>query len=406
MTPDNAVLHWYEFLFDGTTGAEINENIITLHFVDGNRGDNDRITNGIIIDPSGPAIDKRLPPTAAFSADPTSGTAPLTVKFTDASTGTGPLTYGWDFNNDGLIDNTTQSPSYSYATAGTYTVNLTVTGPGGSDYELKTNYITVNSVPVIDEWSITLTGVGGEQLTRVNFEDLAEGNRLTYTDASGTWSGVALWRILARVDDADPSTFSDSAADLGYNVTVLASDGYSKVFTSSFLKRNDNFIVADSLNGVPLPKLDGTKKVWPLKIVGSAPTSGQKVGNISQITLSDFVTPPTPPVAGYTAVPLSGTAPLEVQFTDQSTGTGPFTYAWDFDNDGITDNTTQSPSYSYATAGTYTVNLTVTGPGGSDYELKTNYITVNSVPVIDEWSITLTGVGGEQLTRVNFEDLA
>ena len=197
---------------------------------------------------------------------------------------------------------------------------------------------------------------------------MPEGNRLTYTDASGTWSGVALWRILARVDDADPSTFSDSAADLGYNVTVLASDGYSKVFTSSFLKRNDNFIVADSLNGVPLPKLDGTKKVWPLKIVGSAPTSGQKVGNISQITLSDFVTPPTPPVAGYTAVPLSGTAPLEVQFTGQLTGTGPFTYAWDFDNDGITDNTTQSPSYSYATAGTYTVNLTVTGPGGSDYE--------------------------------------
>ncbi len=69
-------------------------------------------------------------------------------------------------------------------------------------------------------------------LTRVNFESLAAGNRLTYTDASGTWSGIALWRLLARVDDADPSSFSDTAADLGYNVTVLASDGYSKVFTS------------------------------------------------------------------------------------------------------------------------------------------------------------------------------
>ena len=69
---------------------------------------------------------------------------------------------------------------------------------------------------------------GRRQLTRVNFEDLPGGNRLTYTDASGTWSGVALWRILARVDDADPSTFSDSAANLGYNVTVLASDGIRK----------------------------------------------------------------------------------------------------------------------------------------------------------------------------------
>ncbi len=67
----------------------------------------------------------------------------------------------------------------------------------------------------------------------------------------------------------------------------------------SLLKRNDNFIVADTLNGAPLPKLDGTKKVWPLKIVGSAPTSGQKVGNITQILLSDFVTPPAAPVAVF-----------------------------------------------------------------------------------------------------------
>ena len=121
---------------------------------------------------------------------------------------------------------------------------------------------------------------------------------------------------------------------------------------------------------------------------------------------SNWYRPSETTVAAFSAVPLSGFAPLEVQFTDASTGTGLLTYVWDFDNDGITDNTTQSPSYTYSTAGTYTVNLTVTGSGGSDSELKTNYITVNSVPVIDEWSITLNGVGSEQLTRVNFEALA
>ena len=76
-TPDNAIPHWYEFLFDGTTGAEINENIITLHFVDGIRGDNDTTANGIIIDPSGPGIDSRTSPTAAFTADPVSGSCHL-----------------------------------------------------------------------------------------------------------------------------------------------------------------------------------------------------------------------------------------------------------------------------------------------------------------------------------------
>ena len=82
-------------------------------------------------------------PTAAFTADPLSGTAPLTVQFTDQSSGTPPLTYAWDFENDGTVDSTSQSPSHVYTAAGTYTVNLTVTNAAGSDDEVKTDYITV-----------------------------------------------------------------------------------------------------------------------------------------------------------------------------------------------------------------------------------------------------------------------
>ena len=56
-TPDNNDPHWYEFLFDGETGAVINGNEITLHFVDGKRGDSDLDgTNGIILDPGAPAF--------------------------------------------------------------------------------------------------------------------------------------------------------------------------------------------------------------------------------------------------------------------------------------------------------------------------------------------------------------
>ncbi|MCB8925443.1 MAG: DUF11 domain-containing protein [Ardenticatenaceae bacterium] len=54
-TPDNPTPHWYNFTFDGTTGAEINGNIITLHFVDGQRGDDDLTANGIIVDPGAPS---------------------------------------------------------------------------------------------------------------------------------------------------------------------------------------------------------------------------------------------------------------------------------------------------------------------------------------------------------------
>ncbi len=86
------------------------------------------------------------PPVAAFTADPLSGNAPLLVQFTDNSVGTG-LSRAWDFNNDGTIDSTVQNPLYSYASTGTYSVNLTVTNTAGSDSEVKTGYIFVGVAP-------------------------------------------------------------------------------------------------------------------------------------------------------------------------------------------------------------------------------------------------------------------
>jgi parallel beta-helix repeat protein len=53
--PGNETPHWYEFLWDGTTGAEILTDRIILHFVDGQRGDNDLTEPGQIVDPGAPA---------------------------------------------------------------------------------------------------------------------------------------------------------------------------------------------------------------------------------------------------------------------------------------------------------------------------------------------------------------
>ncbi len=55
LTPDNLEPHWYDFTYDGQTGAVINGNTITLHFVDGLRGDEDISVNGSIKEPGGPA---------------------------------------------------------------------------------------------------------------------------------------------------------------------------------------------------------------------------------------------------------------------------------------------------------------------------------------------------------------
>ncbi len=87
-------------------------------------------------------ISLEAPPVADFSGDPTSGTAPLTVDFTDLSTNN-PTSWSWDFG-DGTGTSTAQNPSYTYTSAGSYTVTLTATNAYGSDQEVKTNYITVN----------------------------------------------------------------------------------------------------------------------------------------------------------------------------------------------------------------------------------------------------------------------
>lgn len=61
-TTDNTADHWYQFMYDGETGAVINGNIITLYFVDGKRGDSDlNNNNGIIVDPGGPGSDVGSP---------------------------------------------------------------------------------------------------------------------------------------------------------------------------------------------------------------------------------------------------------------------------------------------------------------------------------------------------------
>src|SRR5262249_47996047 len=106
------------------------------------------------------------PPVAAFSATPTIGPAPLLVMFTDTSTGS-ISTWAWSFG-DGT-SSTARSPQHEYATVGSYTVTLTVSGPGGTNNVTKSEAITVTTDP---------TGLVGAY----SFD---EGSGTTVTDVSG-----------------------------------------------------------------------------------------------------------------------------------------------------------------------------------------------------------------------------
>lgn len=82
------------------------------------------------------------PPEANFTASPSSGTAPVTVYFTNLSTGDFD-TCIWVFGDSGTSDDC-NDPSHTYNAAGVYTVTLTASGFGGSDMEIKPSYIQVD----------------------------------------------------------------------------------------------------------------------------------------------------------------------------------------------------------------------------------------------------------------------
>jgi parallel beta-helix repeat protein len=98
-------------------------------------------------------LDTCIPPDAAFTANVTSGGAPLAVQFTDQTTGA-VTSWSWDFNDDGIEDAAGENSLFAFAEAGDYTVSLTVTGPGGQDTEVKEDYIHVTEpagAPIIDK---------------------------------------------------------------------------------------------------------------------------------------------------------------------------------------------------------------------------------------------------------------
>lgn len=88
-------------------------------------------------------------------------------------------------------------------------------------------------------------------------------------------------------------------------------------------------------------------------------------------------------VANFTAAPTNGCGSLTVNFFDLSSG--PVTaWAWDVNNDGVVDYTTQNPTVTFG-PGTYSVSLTVSTLFGLVQSTMTmpNLIRVNAIPVVD-----------------------
>jgi PKD repeat protein/surface antigen len=106
------------------------------------------------------------------------------------------------------------------------------------------------------------------------------------------------------------------------------------------------------------------------------------------------------PIADFSASPVSGSAPLAVQFIDQSMG-DPDSWYWDF-GDGSTSSE-QHPSHTYTSAGTYDVSLLVSNPVQADYLVKEGYILVTEQLVAD---FSADSTFGAAPLAIQFTDLS
>jgi PKD repeat protein len=332
-------------------------------------------------------------PTAAFSGTPLSGIAPLTVNFTNQSSGNID-TCAWDFG-DGGTSSSCGNPSHEYTTAGVYTVSLDVSGPGGSTTETKTDYITVYE-PVNADFSATPTT--GVTPLSVDFSNKSSGdyNTCDWDFGDGGTSNSCL----------DPSHNYNQAGIYTVVLTVSGLGGTDTLTRSNYITVYEPVkadFSATPPSGVAPLAVDFSNQSsgdyntcdWDFGDGGTSEScldpsytyvqtgtftvtlSISGLGGLDTQTKQNFIRvdePGTPPVANFSALPTSGLVPLTVDFSNLSSGDYD-TCDWDFGDGGASDECF-GISHTYTIPGTYTVTLTIDGSFGTDTASKPNYITV------------------------------
>jgi PKD repeat protein len=164
------------------------------------------------------------PLTAATSATPTTGNAPLSVSFTgSASGGTGPYSYSWAFG-DGSTS-TSQNPSHTYSAAGTYTATLTVTDSASpANTAVSSVTVTVSAVGNLLVATASATPTSGQIPVNVAFSGTATGGTPPY---SYNWN----------FGDGSTSTAQNPSHSYGtpgtYTATLTVTDSSSPAKTAS-----------------------------------------------------------------------------------------------------------------------------------------------------------------------------
>jgi PKD repeat protein len=341
-------------------------------------------------------VSQRTPPIAGFTANGTSGKSPLAIAFTDTSTNS-PTSWNWTFGDGTLSDE--QNPVHIYTATGMYTVSLSVANPDGSDTTSRTGYISA-SAPVLPVADFTANRTSGNAPLAVAFTesstgqpatwywDFGDGKISTSQNPVHPYLSAGVYPVSLTVTNSDGSNTLTRA---NY-ITVTAVAGPAANFTAqpTYGKAPLKVMFNDTSTGIPIQWYwtfgDGTNSTLqnPIHTYSSngkytVSLTAANAGGSSTKTRTEYIIVSCSanlPVAKFVATPTSGTAPLDVKFTDASTGS-PKSWYWNF-GDG-TNSTVQNPTHVYTSAGKYTVSLTASNSLGSNTRTEKEFITVKSI---------------------------
>ena len=324
---------------------------------------------------------------------PNSCKPPTAVRFTNKSTGTGTLSYEWDFGDGGASAD--PNPVHTYTVAGTYSVKLLVRNNGGcTDSIVKVNIINIGTVKA----SFTTPALicSNEPFTIINNTSPAPiGALWTFGDGSSS-TDINPIKTYAQAGNYTIKLVSDFGAckdSVSQTVKVVAkakavftaddSTACKAPFTAGFTASSTGAVSYQWLFG------DGGRDT------GSHVSHTFQAAGEYDVTLivtnaagcTDTLVKPKyiqikAPQVSLTNLPKEGCLPYTWQssFTVNSVD-ALVNYTWYF-GDGNTA-TGSNPSHTYTQPGTYTVKLVYTTAGGcTDSVSVTDAIRVGTKPVI------------------------
>lgn len=333
----------------------------------------------------------------------------LQVDFTNSSTGA--TSYSWDFGDGN--SSTDSAPQHTYADDGTYEVVLSATNDCGTVTSTQT--VTVVSAPSAGFMANVTNGCAP---VTVEFTSQASANT---TDWNWDFPGGNP----ATSTDENPTVTYDAAGSYTVTLTVSNSAGQDEVIEMNYITVGD-VPAASFTSDVDVFNVDFTNtSTNPVNSGGltfewdfgdgdsstdESPTHTYASDGTYEVTfvvtndcgsktINGQVNIVTLPTAGFSADQTSGCAPMEVQFTNESSQNAE-SYSWEFPGGFPSTSIEESPIVVYNMPGVYDVILTVTNGAGMNVSTETSYITVNAAP------LTSFGfnVSGQDVTFDNTSD--